>query len=161
MAILSVFLPLLVFSLLKLLSLFSKPLGRGLYVAVLTALFTLLFLLIFGTLNIGFEGLKLAIPIALGFCATFAAGQSVVQPGEYCSAYAAVDQCPGKADETAGRADRIATVEATQPSNLAGGSFKSDYPPGKEKNAKAPDKAARQRKSFYIELHFRHPFAFN
>ena len=70
MATLSVFLPLLVFSLLKLLSLLSKPLGGGLYFAVLTTLFTLLCLLIFGSLNIGFEGLKLAIPIAVGFCAT-------------------------------------------------------------------------------------------
>lgn len=58
------------FSLLKLLSLLSESLCNGLYVAVLTTLFTLLSLLIFGTLNIGFDGLKLAIPIALGFSAT-------------------------------------------------------------------------------------------
>ena len=37
---------------------------------MLTTLFTLLCLLIFGTLNIEFEGLKLAIPIALGLIAT-------------------------------------------------------------------------------------------
>jgi hypothetical protein len=69
-ATLSFFLPLVVFSLLKLLSLLSKSLGSGLYVVALTTLFTLLSLLIFGTLNIGFEGLKLVIPIALGFSAT-------------------------------------------------------------------------------------------
>lgn len=68
--ILSVFLPLVLYSFLRVLNFLSKPIGRAFYVVVLTMLFTLLLLLIFRRLEIELGGLNLVIPLVVGLIAT-------------------------------------------------------------------------------------------
>ncbi len=79
--------------------------------------------------------------------------EQVVQPGENGPADQPVDECPTQPDDTADRADSIASVNLAKQGRLTGRAFKGHDSPGDNENTESPNQRTSDGEGPDVEFH--------
>ncbi len=75
-------------------------------------------------------------------------------PREDRSANKGVEEGPRETNQTAKRADVVASIKSPNQQRLSGDALKPDQPPREEKQSESPDQGTSQRKGFHVQFHF-------